>query len=171
MTFPSISIDPFPVNVSSLSGHTSQFFVRRSELVADLKERIALAQGVPILEQRLVFMQNELQNETPINQTGLETGSTLHLVLVAPTGSSQPTSYFSSSVSPSLSVTHFRLGLGLEQLLPVGQSSLHLRPPHLPLPPHLCHIVHMHDVPSPAWKVFVYYLYCRQLSEQGRLKF
>lgn len=130
----------------------------------DLKEKISLSEGVPIPEQQLVYVQDELQNKTAIKETGIEEGSTIHLVLIAPTAGPQQTSYFTSCSNPSLSVARFRLGLGLEQLLPVGRLSPCLRPPRLPLPPHTCHIVHMYDIPYPAWEVFVQYLYSRHLS-------
>ena len=153
--------------MNTQSGHTTVFFVRPSELVADLKEKISLSEGIAVSEQRLVFMQRELQNETEIKQNRIGDGSTVHLALVA-TSSAQrqlETSYFTSCVNPSLSLAHFRLGLGLEQLLPAGGASLQLHPPRLPLPPHICHIVHMYDVPFPAWAVFVEYLYSGLLSK------
>ena len=135
--------------------------------MADLKEKISLSEGIAISEQRLVFMQSELQNETEIKQNGIGDGSTVHLTLVAPTTTQQEQDiqYFTSCVSPSLSLAHFRLGLGLEQLLPGGGVSPQPRPPRLPLPPPISHIVHMYDVPFSAWTVFLRYLYCRQLSE------
>ena len=146
--------------------------------MADLKEKISLSEGVPvpdqrlillsegvrIPDQRLIFMQNELLNNTTITQAGIQEDSKLLLVVTSST-TPQQTSYFTSCVNPSLSVAHFSLGLGLEQLLPVNKSSPHLRPPRLPLPPHICHTVHVNDVPFHGWTVFIRYLYCRQLNK------
>ena len=144
----------------------TRFFVRPSELVVDLKEKISLSEAVTVPEQRLVFMQSELQNETAIGQTGMRDGSTVQLVLVIPSHDHQPRmSYFTSCVNPSLSLAHFRLGLGLEHLLPEGGASPQLRPPRLPLPPHICHIVHIYDVPFHAWTAFIEYLYSRELRK------
>ena len=161
-----IPTDPFAINVSTLSGHSSQFFVRPNELVVDLKEKIALSEGVPIPQQRLIFTESELRNEAVIGQTGIGEGSSLRLILI-PTlpGHRQSTSYFTSCSNPSLSITHCTLGLCLNQLLPVGGASPKLLPPHLPLPPHIVHIVHMYDTPFQAWMLFVHYLYSRQLWE------
>ena len=63
--------DPYLVTVTTLSGQASHFFVRPSELVADLKEKISLTQGIPVLEQRLVFMQNELHNHLTLHCSGV----------------------------------------------------------------------------------------------------
>ena len=160
--------DLFVVNVSTLSGHTSRFFVRPTELVVDLKEKISLVEAVPVPGQRLFFNQSELGNKTRFNQTGIGDGSVVHLVVTPPAPcqpEQQQTMYFTSSVSPSLSIHHLYLGLGLDRLIPMGGASPSLRPPRLPLPPHICHIVHMYDVPHPAWAAFVHYLYSQQLRE------
>ena len=161
--------DVFVVNVSTLTGHTSRFFVRPSELVRDLKEKISLVEAVSVPEQRVFLDQSELGNETRISQSGMTDGCVVHLVVhpLSPSEKEQiqQTSYFSSSVNPSLSIHHLVLGLRLEQLVPMSGAPPSLRPPRLPLPPHLCHIVHMYDVPYPAWVVFVHYLYSQALRE------
>ena len=157
--------EPYLVNVVTLSGQTSQFFVRTSELVADLKEKVTLSQGIPTPEQRLVFLQNELQNESSLGSCGVGVGATVHLVLIASAMSSQTTSYFSSMISPSLSITHFTLGLGLDRLTNT-QRTPH-QPPRIPLPPHISHIVHLYDVPAQGFKVFVKYLYSMQLVDDS----
>lgn len=138
--------------------------MRPSDLVVDLKQKISLSEGVSIPEQQLLLDQNELWNETVIGQTGIQDGSLLHLMLVTPPlDLSQQTSYFTSCVNPSLSITHFKLGLNLEQL--VGVASPRLRPLRQPLPPHIYHIVHMYDVPYHAWVELMYYLYSTQLTQ------
>jgi hypothetical protein len=160
--------DVFVVNVSTLSGHTSRFFARPSELVRDLKEKISLVEAVSVPEQRIFFDQTELGNETRISQTAMADGCVVHLVVnpLSPCEKEQQeTMYFSSSVSPALSIHHLCLSVGLEQLIPMGGALPHLRPPRLPLPPHICHIVHVYDVPYPAWAAFVQFLYSHHLRE------
>lgn len=150
-----------------LSGQLYQFFVRPGELVADLKEKISLAQGIPIIEQRLVFMQNELHNQSSFRNCGVVAGSTLHLVLVASVLGPQATSYFTSVVNPALSISHFNLGLGLERLVTAPPSSSLHHPPKVPLPPHITHILHLYDIPSEGFKMFVQFLYSRELDAEG----
>ena len=158
------------VNVATVSGHCSRFFVRPSELVVDLKQKISLTEAVSIPDQRLFLDRTELQNEIPINRTGMADGGVVHLVLTPPTNTHQ-TVFFTSYVNPSLSIHHLFLRLGLEQLLPVGGASPSLRPPRVPLPPHICHIVHMYNVPYPAWAAFARYLYSQDLRKGINIQF
>ena len=144
--------------------------MRPSELVADLKQKISLSEAVSVPEQQLFLDQAELRNETQISRTGMRDGCLVQLVLtlLSPCHQEQQqTTYFTSCVNPSLSIHHLCLRFGLEQLVPVGGAYGSLRPPRVPLPPHICHIVHVYDVPCPAWAVFVHYLYSQQLREGG----
>ena len=75
------------------------------------------------------------------------------------------TTYFTSSISPALSIAHLTLGLGLEQLGGVQRSPL--QPPKMPLPPHITHILHIYDVPSTGFEMFVKYLYSGELTEEA----
>lgn len=163
------------VNVSTLSGSVVSVFVRAEELVRDLKEKVSLCHGTPVREQRLVFMDCELQNEQTLGSCGITAGTTLHLVLVAPpatTPGGLPTTYFTSVVNPSLSISHLTLGLGLDQLTP-PQTAPHHRPARLPLPPHIAHIVHVYDVPLDGFRAFVKYLYSGELAwdDDSKLEF
>ena len=138
-----------------MRGHASKVFARPSELVLDLKQKLALSENVSIPEQQLVFEQSELRNENVIGRTGLREGSRVHLTLATPPlGHPQQTTYFTSCVNPSLSSTHFQLGRGLEQL--VGVASPRRRPRRVPLPPHIFHRVHVYDVPYHAWVELIY---------------
>lgn len=161
------SAEPFPVNIGTLSGQTMQFFVRPSELVADLKEKLSLAQGISVAEQRLVFMNNEIHDLSTIATCGVGTGATVHLVLVAAASPTPSTCYFTSVSNPALSISHLSLGLGLEQLASTQRNPLH-QPPKVPLPPHITHIVHIHDIPSEGFKLFLRYLYSGELTS-GKL--
>ena len=146
-----------------MRGHASKVFARPSELVLDLKQKRALSENVSLPEQQLVFEQSELRNENVLGRTGLREGSRVHLTLATPPlGHPQQTTYFTSCVKPSLSITHVQLGLGLEQL--VGVASPRHRPLRVPLTPHIFHRVHVYDVPYHAWVALSYYLYSRQLS-------
>ena len=155
--------EPFPVNIATLSGQVVQFFVRPSELVAELKEKISLAQGISVTEQRLVFMNNEIHDPSTIATCGVGTGATIHLVLVATPSPTPSTCYFTSVINPALSISHLSLGLGLEQLASTQRNPLH-QPPRVPLPPHITHIVHIHDIPSEGFKLFLRYLYSGELT-------
>ncbi len=162
--------EPYPVNVSTLSGSITQVFVRASELVQDMKEKLSLCQGTPVLEQRLVFMQNELPNEQSLGSCGIGAGATVHLVLVAPTPGDHVTTYFTSVVSPSLSISHVTLGLGLDRLMTPRGSPYH-HPPRVALSPHIAHIVHVYDVPSNGFTAFVRYLYSGELMWEDSSEF
>ena len=161
------SAEPFPVNIATLSGQMIQLFARPSELVADLKEKLSLAQGISVAEQRLVFMNNEIHDLSTITTCGVGTGATVHLVLVAAASPTPSTCYFTSVSNPALSISHLSLGLGLEQLASTQRNPLH-QPPKVPLPPHITHIVHIHDIPSEGFKLFLRYLYSGELAS-GKL--
>ena len=158
-----LTAEPFLVNIATLSGNLAQFFVRPSELVADLKEKLTLAQGIPIPEQRLVFMNNEIHNSSTISACGIVAGSTIHLVLVVSAATTHTTSYFTSALNPALSISHLSLKLGLEQLVSTQRTPLH-QPPKVPLPPHIMHIVHVYDVPSDGFLLLLRYLYSGELA-------
>ncbi len=145
----------------------TQVFVRAGEMVQDLKEKISLAQGTPVLEQRLIYMDAELHNEQTLASCGVSAGATVHLVLVVPatTPGSFLTTFFTSMVSPSLSIAHLTLGVGLDRLA-APQASPHHHPPRVPLPPHITHIVHVYDVPSDGFRAFVRYLYSGELAAE-----
>lgn len=151
------------MNIATLSGNVAQFFVRPSELVADLKEKLSLTQGIPVPEQRLVFMNDEIHNPTTISACGIVAGSTVHLVLVVSGTTTHTTSYFTSALNPALSISHLSLKLGLEQLVSTQHTPLH-QPPKVPLPPHIIHIVHVYDVPSDGFWMLLRYLYSGELA-------
>ena len=152
--------EPLVVNVITPSGYTSRFHVRRSELVADLKQKISLAKAVSIPDQQLFLYGTELQNKT---RTGITDRAIVYLALTQHW--QQQTLFFTSCNNPSLTISHLSLRLGLEELLPVGVASSSLRLPHQPLPPHMCHMVHVYDVPYVVWVSFIHYLYSQQLKE------
>lgn len=47
-----------------------------------VKERIEQSRGVPVGQQRLLFAGEELQNETVLSTSNIQTASALHLVVL-----------------------------------------------------------------------------------------
>lgn len=156
---------PYPIKVATLSGQVFQFLVRPGELVRDLKEKLCLVQGVPLPQQRLLFMQQELQDERTFQSYPIQPDATLHLVLVTSGANVPAVSYRSPNITPTLSITHVSLGLKLDELL---KSSGNTSPSDVvSLAPHLAHLVHLHDMHyHPGFLLFLEYLYgSRQFLE------
>lgn len=162
-----ILTDRFPVTIATIiTGQSTLYYVHPSEYVADLKEKISLAQGYPVAEQNLIFEDKPLINSTTLSSCGVSRLSVLTLMLVGSSTQTTTTTYFTSVLNPSLSISHFSLGLRLDSLV---ATSAPISPPNLanqrPLPPHLSHIVHVHDVPLESFQMLLVYLYCRNLVE------
>ena len=156
---------PYFVRVVTLSGQAFELMARGGELVMDLKEKISLLHGTLPAEQRLVFMDQQLEDSRPLSGYGIFGGATLHLVLVASGASSVCPSHSCPGMSPTLSISHFTTGLSQEQL----SYFSHVTPPppptqRIPLPAHLAHVVHVHDRVYRGFKLFLQYLYTRKLQ-------
>ena len=121
---------------------------------------------IPVWEQRLVFMEQELLNSNTFLSYEVFSGATLHLVLVAGGARLSCLSYSCPGVSPTLSIHHFNLGISLEQLLQVPAPLPPVSQP-ISLPTHLAHVVHVHDNMYSAFKLFLHYLYSRKLQESN----
>ena len=135
-----------------------------SEIVADLKEKLAILQKVPVHQQRLVFKQSVLENPYRLGSSGVCSGSTVNLVLdTTATVAAASVKFTAPSVSPALSISHFSIKLPLSQLCdrPLHPPSPHLSP--ITLPPSALHLLHIYDVPSDGFIMFLKYLYSRQL--------
>lgn len=148
----------------TLSGQAFELMARGGELVMDLKEKISLLHGTLPAEQRLVFMDQELEDSRPLSGYGIFGGATLHLVLVASGMNTVGPSYNCPGMSPTLSISHFTTGLSQEQL---SYFSHVTSPPPIqciPLPAHLTHVVHVHDRVCHGFKVFLQYLYTRKFQ-------
>ena len=164
--------DRFPVTVATIiTGQSTLYYVHPSEYVVDLKEKISLSQGYPVTEQNLIFEEKPLINSTTLRSCGVRRAAVLTLMLVGSSSQCTTTTYFTSVLNPSLSISHFSLGLRLDSLV---ANSAPTFPPNLanqcPLPPHLSHIVHVHDVPFEAFQMLLVYLYCRNLMESSNCK-
>ena len=157
--------DPFPVTVATLTGRNSLFLVRPSEYVVDLKEKVSLSQAIPVSEQRLVHLNNELPDTATIVSCGIEAGSTIHLVLIATQVNPITVCPLTLLCTvPSLSISHMRVGLGLENF---SQMNTSLAPPTTVLPTNTGHILHVYDTPREGFELLVKWLYTGQLFNEG----
>lgn len=152
----SLQSEPYPVTVVTLTGASCMLLVRGSELVTDLKLKISLRLGVTTREVQLIHQQDTLNDYMSLRQQGILPGSSVHLVLVSNEEPLSEVTYIGPVTNPTLSIAHLQLGLGLEKLW-------HSPPPdhgsRAHLPPHLQHIVHVHDVPYQTMIVVLKYLY------------
>ena len=61
--------------------------VEPENTVAQLKEAIEASEGVPVIQQRLVFKGRPLADEQTISATGINPGDFVHMVLALRAGS------------------------------------------------------------------------------------
>lgn len=154
--------------VTALTGQSFTYYVHPSEYVVDLKEKISLSQGYPISELNLIFQDKALINSTTLTSCGVSRAlSELTLMLLGGSNMTIDTvTFYTSTINPSLSISHLNLGLRLENLL-MGGAPMAL--PNLahrqPLPPHLSHICHVHDIPYEGFQMLLIYLYSKNLME------
>ena len=170
-SFPSHT-DGFHITVATtITGQSTQYYVHPCEYVVDLKEKIFLGQGYPIAEQNLIFEEKPLINSTTLSSCGVNKAALLTLMLVGTSASCAPTAYSTPVINPSLSIAHLSLGLRLDSLV---ADSAPVSPPDVAqlrtVPSHLCHIVHVHDVPYEAFQMLLVYLYCRDVMEPSNCK-
>ena len=67
--------------------------------------------------------------------------------------------------NPSLSISHLNLGIGLDKLLPFSFPVSTAKKTRVLLQSHIQHIVHVYDVPSTPWKLFIGFLYSGTLPD------
>lgn len=157
-----------------MTRQSATYHVHPSEYVVDLKEKISLAQGYPISELNLIFQGKALVNSTTLSNCGVSRASSeLTLMLLGGSNTTIYTSmtFFTSVINPALSISHLNLGLRLDSLLMGGVP---VAPPNLahrqPLPSHLLHIVHVHDIPFDGFQMLLVYLYSKHLMEPPNCK-
>ncbi len=132
----------------------------------DLKEKIYLRLSLKMEQQKLVFRQQELQDSCTLQQCGVDSGATVHLVMarVTPSGPSSneevTPSYSCSSSLTTLSIYHLHLNLQPGLLSHQPRPSF---PQHTRLSPHLAHIVHIHGGHYNGFKLFLHFLYTNSL--------
>ncbi len=160
--------------VTALTGQSATYYVHPSEYVVDLKEKISLAQGYPISELNLIFQDKALINSMTLSSCGVSIASAeLTLMLLGGSNTTIHTTmtFYTSTLNPALSISHLNLGLRLDSLLMGGAP---VAPPNLaprqPLPPHLLHIIHVHDIPYEGFQMLLVYLYSKNLIEPPNCK-
>ena len=52
-----------------------------SNTIAQLKEAIESSEGIPVIQQRLIFNGKPLQDDLTIEASGIAAGATVHMVL------------------------------------------------------------------------------------------
>ena len=65
--------------VKTLTGRTLKYEVKSSDAVEMLKEKIYYSQGMPVMQQKLIFAGRELKNGTILSEYSLSNWSTVHL--------------------------------------------------------------------------------------------
>ena len=159
----SMLIDPFLAHVKTLMGNTYPVWMRPSELVMDLKEKVYLQQGIPVCNQKLFYNNCEIGDGFSMQACNISLGSTVHIVL---TGSSTLEAQHHSSnafSAPLMTISHLQLSLGLERLESAFGGVPSAVPP-APIPPQVTHVVHVHDVPCDGLRLFLQYLYTGRLN-------
>ena len=159
---PCFLTEPYQVTVVTLTGSSCQVWVRGSELAADMKLKLSLKHGIPVRELCLVHQKETLYDHLSLRQQHIVPGSSVHLILVAGEDCEQEVTYVGPLTAPVLSITHMRLGVGLEQIWssPPPSSSQSTR---IPLPAHLQHLVQVYDIPNEVMTLLLAYLYSGEL--------
>ena len=74
------ALAPFPVAVNAFNGRSFTVWTRTNEVIADIKLKLAMQEGVPAEQQRLVFQGRDLEEMQTVAASGVVQHSTLHLV-------------------------------------------------------------------------------------------
>lgn len=61
--------------------HESEITIANDKTINDVKEEIERKDGIPAAMQKLVFGGRALDNATPIKDSGITSGVTVHMVL------------------------------------------------------------------------------------------
>lgn len=67
--------------IKTITGRTVVLDADPSDIVRRIKEKLLEKDGIPIDSQRLIFSGKHLENDHPLSDYGIQTESTLHLVL------------------------------------------------------------------------------------------
>jgi hypothetical protein len=71
----------FQIFLKLLTGYHITFDVSPSDMVTDLKLMIQDYNGIPPMEQRLIFAGRQLEDEASLGHYSIQKDSTVHLVL------------------------------------------------------------------------------------------
>jgi len=69
------------VKVRTLTGREIELDIEPDYTVSKIKERVEEKEGIPPMQQRLIFHGKQMADDKTAEEYGLEGGSTLHLVL------------------------------------------------------------------------------------------
>ncbi|KAK8440831.1 hypothetical protein RJF_2590 [Candidozyma auris] len=69
------------VKVKTLTGRDIPVDVESSDKVIRIKEMMEEKEGIPPAQQRLIFNGSQLNDEITIEESGIQAGASLHLVL------------------------------------------------------------------------------------------
>lgn len=69
------------VKVKTLTGRDIPVDVEASDKVIRIKEMMEEKEGIPPAQQRLIFNGSQLNDEITIEESGIQAGASLHLVL------------------------------------------------------------------------------------------
>lgn len=69
------------LKVLTLSGEEHEIEVQPSETVVQIKEKLEERDGIPVVQQRLIFQGKQLNDEKTIKSYKMQAGTVLHLVV------------------------------------------------------------------------------------------
>ncbi|KAF2102016.1 ubiquitin [Rhizodiscina lignyota] len=75
------------IKVRTLTGKEIELDIEPDYKVSRIKERVEEKEGIPPVQQRLIFGGKQMNDEKTAEEYGLEGGNTLHLVLALRGGS------------------------------------------------------------------------------------
>eukprot|EP00296_Roombia_truncata_P008482 JP446967.1.p2 GENE.JP446967.1~~JP446967.1.p2 ORF type:complete len:154 (-),score=52.07 JP446967.1:245-706(-) len=69
------------INVKTLTGNIIQINIDSNDKIMRIKERVEEKEGIPPVQQRLIFGGKQMSDEKTVSDYNIEGGATLHLVL------------------------------------------------------------------------------------------
>merc|ERR1712178_234521 len=69
------------INVKTLTGNIIQIDIDASDKIMRIKERVEEKEGIPPVQQRLIFGGKQMADDKTASEYNIEGGATLHLVL------------------------------------------------------------------------------------------
>ncbi|XXG65854.1 hypothetical protein AAC387_Pa05g3458 [Persea americana] len=69
------------IKVKTLTGKEIEIDVEATDTIRRVKDRVEEKEGIPPLQQRLLFAGKQMRDDKTVRDYGIEGGSVLHLVL------------------------------------------------------------------------------------------